>query len=274
MLAYILRLLPRYGHSSSNRCFLGWMAIGSQMRWGAWLSSRIIGNSQRHHPVLSFQRSHTSIRRSQRHSNASSLANLTHSMMDSVTRSGSAKLLPVLHTNNNNNNKKALGTRLTDENMPTNPNRPLNSVRSEISQTQCATVHEQNRTENTDINKAIDIEVDQSNTPEDIMPILDAQHIRTHLPYPTREQYPNAPKSLFANDLRNLGQSFDNSVFRAQRNEVQFTCRTGAPGEPAIWCCTLTLDVPGLGLRSALGEGLRKVCLLWLFLYGSHLRCA
>ncbi|KAF1348838.1 P-loop containing nucleoside triphosphate hydrolase protein [Delphinella strobiligena] len=178
--------------------------------------------------------------------------------MDSVTRSGSAKLLPVLHTNNNNNNKKALGTRLTDENMPTNPNRPLNSVRSEISQTQCATVHEQNRTENTDINKAIDIEVDQSNTPEDIMPILDAQHIRTHLPYPTREQYPNAPKSLFANDLRNLGQSFDNSVFRAQRNEVQFTCRTGAPGEPAIWCCTLTLDVPGLGLRSALGEGLRK----------------
>lgn len=163
------------------------------------------------------------------------------------------------HVDNNNN--KALGIKMTDENIPTQVDRPMNSVDSEISQRQCVTVHEQTRIETTDMKKATDLKVDRSNTAEDMMPILDAPYIRTHLPYPTQEQYPHAPKSLFANDLRNIGQCLDDSVLHAQQKEVQFTCRPRAPGKSAIWCCTLTLFVPGLGLRSALGEGLKKVCL-------------
>lgn len=266
------RISPRCGHFSSSRCFLDWLVVGSQMRRGARLSSRTIGNAPSQHPALSFERFHTFIRKRQRHSNESSLKTLAHSMMDSVTWSRSAKLRPVSHVNNHNN--KALGTKMTDENIPTKVERPIGSVHSEISQRQCATVYERTHTETTDIKKATDIEVDQINTAEDMLPILDAQYIRTHLSYPTQEQYPHAPKSLFANDLRNIGQCLDDSVLHAQQKEVQFTCRTRTPGKSAIWCCTLTLDVPGLGFRSALGEGLKKVCLSWLLLYGSHLRCA
>lgn len=83
--------------------------------------------------------------------------------------------------------------------------------------------------------------------------IFDAAYIRSHLPYPSRDQYPNAPADLFG---ANIGEPLHNLLL-VRIFEAGFTMRGKPPTQ--FWRCTLNVKVPKIGLREVVGEGSDKV---------------
>jgi hypothetical protein len=84
--------------------------------------------------------------------------------------------------------------------------------------------------------------------------LIDEQYIRREFDLPKKENYPNAPSTLFREPSNYI---FNNSGFLQSQKNISYLFGT--------WKCEITSQIIDKPLVSAIGEGPSKVSSLWTF---------